>query len=575
MQQSSESGESATGQTSSVSSSPGRDWFAGFMVFLIAMPLCLAIARASGFPPIAGIWTAVIGGIVCSAISNSQLTIKGPAAGLIVIVLGAVQELGAEFGSGLGDADKAMLGYKLALGVGVAAGAVQLLLGLFRGGKLADFFPLTPIHGMLASIGIIIISKQMYELIGVTPEKGAGPLSLLASLPSAFQSFNPEIACIGGISLLLLFGIPALPFRWVRLIPVQLVVIAVAIFLGVAFDLEHRHTYLFPDHLFGSSGAHEYEVGPKFLVSMPEVLKDPLSAFAFPDFRGLLTLTGIKFLFLFSAIGSLESLLSAKAIELLDPQRRQTDFNRDLAAVGMANMVSSFVGGLPMISEIVRSKANIDAGARSKMSNFAHGIFLLTFVLLFPNLIHRIPLAALGAMLIYTGFRLASPKEFVHTYKVGVEQLIVFIGTILATLATDLLIGIAVGIFLEIGFHLWHGTPLRGLMRSQVDIESAENSGRIVLHVQRACVFTNWLSLRTLIIRESHAFDEVVINFESAAFVDHSVQMKLQDLIRYLADQNKTLIIAGLERHVPLSDHPFAARKSVGNSAANLTEAVH
>lgn len=550
-----------------------RDLFSGFMVFLIAMPLCLAIARASGFPPIAGIWTAVIGGIVCSLISNSELTIKGPAAGLIVIVLGAVQELGAEFGSGLADADKAMLGYRLALGIGVAAGVIQLLLGLCRGGKLADFFPLTPIHGMLASIGIIIISKQAYELLGVAPFKGAGPLSLLAGIPAAIGSLNPEIACIGGVSLLLLFGIPAIPIRWVKLVPVQLIVIAVAIGMGITFDLEHQHTYSFPGGIWHASGSQQYEVGPRYLVAMPEVLKDPGSAFALPDFRGLLTWTGLKFLLLFSAIGSLESLLSAKAVELLDPERRQTNFNRDLAAVGLANMVSAAVGGLPMISEIVRSKANIDAGAKTRRSNLFHGLFLLLFVLLFPGLIHRIPLAALGAMLIYTGFRLASPREFVHTYRIGVEQLVVFVGTIVVTLATDLLIGIAAGIFLEICFHVWHGAPFRELFRSKVEIESAENSGRIILHVRRACVFSNWLSLRTTIVRESAAFDEVVISFESAAFVDHSVQMKLQDLKRYLADQGKSLVITGLDQHVSLSTHPFASKKFVASN--HFSEAVH
>ncbi len=550
-----------------------KDWFSGFMVFLIAMPLCLAIARASGFPPIAGIWTAVIGGVVCSCISNSQLTIKGPAAGLIVIVMGAVQELGAEFGSGLSDGDKAMVGYRLALGIGVAAGVIQFILGLLRGGKLVDFFPLTPIHGMLASIGIIIISKQAYELLGVAPVKGAGPLALLSGLPTAIQSLNPEIALIGGVSLLLLFGVPALPFRWIKLVPVQLIVIAVAIVMGSMFDLEHRHTYLVPGYFFGQPEAHQFEVGPKFLVAMPEVLKDPASAFAFPDFRGLMSVTGLKFLLLFSAIGSLESLLSAKAIELLDPQRRQTNFNRDLAAVGLANVASAMVGGLPMISEIVRSKANIDAGAQTRMSNFAHGTFLLVFVLLFPGLIHQIPLAALGAMLIYTGFRLASPREFVHTYQIGLEQLIVFLGTIVATLATDLLIGIAVGIFLEVGFHLWHGATLQGLLRSSVDVEAAENSDVIILRVRRASAFSNWLKLRAMIVDAAKEHREVIVNFEAAAFVDHSVQMKLEDLKRFLADQGVSLVVTGLERHVSLSSHPHCAKKA--NRTATLSGAVN
>ena len=190
------------------------DILAGFLVFLIAMPLCLAIARASGFPPIAGIWTAVVGGVVCTLWSNSELTIKGPAAGLIVIVYGAVTDLGNDFGAGLADDDKAMLGYRLALGIGMTAGVIQILFGLIRAGRLADFFPLTPVHGMLASIGIIIIAKQSYEVIGATPEKGAGPLALLAKLPTAILSMNPEIALIGIVSLAVVFGLPLLRSRW-------------------------------------------------------------------------------------------------------------------------------------------------------------------------------------------------------------------------------------------------------------------------------------------------------------------------------------------------------------------------
>jgi MFS superfamily sulfate permease-like transporter len=473
------------------------DLVAGFLVFLIAMPLCLAIARACGYPPIAGIWTAVIGGVICSLLSNSELTIKGPAAGLIVIVYGAVTELGAEFGAGLSDVDRAMIGYRLALGVGVTAGVIQILLGLVRAGRLADFFPLTPVHGMLASIGLIIIAKQAFEVFGATPEKGAGPLKLFASLPSAFTGMNPEIAIIGLVSLIILFGVPLVRNRWVKRVPAQLIVLVAAVTLGLAFDLEHKHAYLFPDSFFDTNHRAEYEVGPRFLVDMPEVLQDAGAAFALPDFRGVVTPTGIQYVILFCLIGSLESLLSAKAIELLDPWRRKTNFDRDLLAIGVANTICSAVGALPMISEIVRSKANIDNGARTRASNFFHGLFLLGFVLLFPNLIHRIPLAALAAMLVYTGFRLASPREFVRTYKVGSEQFLVFVGTIIATLATDLLIGIAVGICLEVLFHLRHGCPVGGLLRSDVDIVP-EGDRMVVVVVKKAAVFSNWLGLRSV-----------------------------------------------------------------------------
>lgn len=537
------------------------DALGGFFVFLIAMPLCLAISRASGFPPVAGIWTAVLGGILTTFLSNAQMTIKGPAAGLIVIVAGAVTELGGEFGANLSDADRAFLGYKLALGIGVAAGVLQMLLGLLRAGRLADFFPLTPVHGMLASIGIIIIAKQLYEVFGITPTKGAGPLELIAELPRKMRELNPEIAAIGLTGLLLLFGLPLLARRYpaIKMVPAQLVVLAAAVGLGMAFDLGHQHTYLFPNSFFDSDHPAVYDVGPRFLVDMPEVLSNPLSAFAVPDFRGLATGTGLTYLMLFVVIGSLESLLSAKAVELLDPWKRKTNFDRDLAAVGIANTLAAAIGGLPMISEIVRSKANIDSGARTRWANAWHGLFLLGFVLLFPNLIHHIPLAALGAMLVYTGTRLASPSEFARTFKVGTEQFAIFVVTIVATLATDLLIGIGVGIGLKVCFHLWHGAPARGLFRADFTAV-ADGDERVVIAVRRAAVFSNWLGLRKAIVAKSDEHRVVVVDLSGTRLVDHSVMEKLHLLEADFAAAGKHLSVIGIDGHTPLSGHPLAAR---------------
>lgn len=549
------------------------DALAGFLVFLIAMPLCLAIAQASGYPPIAGIWTAVLGGIICTFLSNSELTIKGPAAGLIVIVVGAVVELGNEFGAGLSDADKMMKGYRLALGIGVAAGVIQIIFGLIRAGKLVDFFPLTPVHGMLASIGIIIIVKQLYIAVGVSQDsvglaKDAKPLEVLAKIPEAILNFNPDIALIGIVSLLILFSLPFIPVKAIRRVPAQLVVLVAAIALGLVCDLEHEHTYLFPHHLFDSEHPDSFTVGPKFLVTMPKVLENPGSAFALPSFEGLASATGIKFLILFSLIGSLESLLSAKAIELIDPWRRKTNFNRDLLAVGVANTVASAIGALPMISEIVRSKANIDNGARTRYSNLIHALCLLLFVLLFPGLIHSIPVAALAAMLVYTGFRLASPKEFVRTYRLGSEQFIVFVGTIITTLATDLLIGIAVGVALEVVFHLWHGAPVKGLLKSEVEVVT-EGDALVILVVKRAAVFSNWLGVRGVILTQAEDREKVVIDLSLTRLVDHSVMEKLHQLEREFAEVGKELAVIGLEEHTPLASHPLAARKNRKSSPKN------
>ncbi len=562
---------------------PGSFWnltrpniLSGFLVFLIAMPLCLAIAKASNFPPIAGIWTAVIGGILTSFISNSQLTIKGPAAGLIVIVAGAVIDLGKEALPALPEpvaqtmeqegktkveiadtleAEQIKTGYRLALGVGVVAGVVQIGFALLRAGKLGDFFPLSAVHGMLASIGIIIISKQAYPVFGVTPEKGAEPLQLLAALPGAILDLNPEIACIGMISLLILFGLPWIKVGWIRKIPAPIVVLLMAVPLGVWFDLNDEHVYSF---ILG--GAEKlFNIGPKFLVEMPEVLKDPGKAFFLPDFSAVGSLTFWKYVAMFSIIASLESLLSAKAIDLIDPQRRKTDFNRDLLACGVANALCASIGALPMISEIVRSKANVDNGATNRTSNLFHGLFLLAFVLLVPNLIHRIPLAALGAMLVFTGFRLAHPREFISTWRVGPEQLAIFVTPIVTTLATDLLIGIAAGIILKLVFHVWHGRSLRDLFRNDVEImEQPDGSTLVIIH--GSAVFSNWLGLKAMLTRIASQHD-VVVDLSATRLIDHSTMEKLHEMEQDIQREGRRFEIRGLEEHLPFSGHPLAGRK--------------
>jgi MFS superfamily sulfate permease-like transporter len=516
-----------------------QDVLSGFLVFLIALPLCLGIAMASGFPPIAGIFTAIIGGFICTAISNSELTIKGPAAGMIVIVYGAVQELGN------GDP---LAGYKLALGVGVAAGIIQIVFGLLRTGALGELFPTATVHGMLAAIGIIIFAKEMHTVLGVTPE-GKGPLRLLAEIPHSIINMNPEIAIIGLSSLLILFGLPLFKNKYIRRIPSPMVVLLVAIPLGMYFDLDHKHTYSF-------FSDHEYTLGPKFLVTLPSSM---LSAVTLPDFSGLASSTGWKYVAMFALVGSLESLLSAKAIDLLDPFRRKSNMNRDILAIGVANTVSSSMGGLPMISEIVRSSANINNGARTRMANLYHGLFLLAFVALLPGLIHRIPLAALGAMLVYTGYRLASPREFVHAYKIGREQLVIFTSTVIAVLATDLLVGIGVGIAVKCLIHLINGVPLRSLFMTDLIVQPAEE-GTYRITVTHAAVFSSWLGFKRQIENLTDA-KLVILDLSGTRFVDHTVMEKLHQMQHEFELDSRELQLCGLEDHRALSTHPLAARK--------------
>lgn len=511
------------------------DLLSGFLVSLIALPLSLGIASASNFPPIMGVLTAIVGGLIVAFFAGSEPTIKGPAAGLIVIVSGAVEELGR------GNLDT---GWHLALGVIVVAGLVQVLFGVLKVAKLADFFPLSAVHGMLAAIGIIIMSKQIHLAVGAHPSdlKGKDPLELIAMVPHSLATMEWHVAVIGIVSLIILFTRPNIRSAVVKRIPPALVVLVVAVALGLYFHLSDTKQY----------GDIKPLVNPgEFTVALNVT---------FGAWAGDLLPIALKYLAMFALIGSLESLLTGKAIDLLDPYKRKSNLSKDLTAVGIGNVTAGLLGGLPMISEVARSSANLTNGGKTRWANFFHGAFLLIFVVALVPLIKLVPVAALAAILIAVGFRLANPKEFRHMYAIGPEQLIVFVVTIVATLATDLLIGIGVSIVTEFIIQLVLGLPLQYLFNP--DQKLVSNGDHHTLTINGAAVFTNYLSIKKrLDTIPQQAGQHVTVDLQHAHYVDHTVMENLHNYERDFQLAGGEFHVINLDEHKPLSPHPLSARR--------------
>lgn len=517
------------------------DITAGFLVFLIALPLCLGIAVASGFPPMSGIISAIVGGLLVSRINGSTLTITGPAAGLIVVILTSVQSLGQ------GDA---MTGYRYTLAAIVIAGILQMVLGFYKAGRLAAFFPASVVHGMLAAIGIIIMTKQLPVMFGVQPTGNADMLASIAQLPHALTYFMPKIAIIALAGACILIGWPQLQQPFLRKIPAPILVIASGMLLGQMFDLSK----LQPEALF--KAPKDLLIGGALLVSIPDSLVDSLYA---PDFSKIASFAFWESVVSICLIGSLESLLSAAAVDKLDPEKRYSDLNRDLRAVGIGNTVSGMLGGLPMISEIVRSSANIDNGAQSGWANFFHGAFLLIFVLLFPHIINAIPLASLAALLVYTGFRLASPQAFAKTLDLGKEQLALFVVTIVGVLAFNLLAGVLIGIAAKLLLHLGRGVPLDNLLSLSYHLER-QAADTWLIRIQGSAIFSNFIALKSTLTDLADG-KCVIFDLSDAYLIDHTV-MEFIDHYRddYIARGGRCEI-RGLDKHKAYAGHELAARK--------------
>jgi MFS superfamily sulfate permease-like transporter len=516
----------------------GADALSGFLVFLLALPLSLGIAKASGFPAAMGVLTAMIGGLVVSIFQGGRLTIKGPAAGLITVCAGAVADLEGLHIEGAS-------GVQLACGAVVIMSILQVIFGFLKFGSFSDFFPHSAVHGMLAAIGVLIFAKQFPVLLGVDPSltKGLSPIQLFIHIPEFIANATPQIALIGILSIVIIFGLPALGGVFKK-IPAPMVVLVVMIPLAMILNFKEGH--------------------PGSLV----VIGDFWSNVKFSaSFAAIGTGVFWKYVVMFLFVNSLESLLTVKAVDGLDPYKRKSDYNKDLSALALGNGLSGLLGGLPMISEVARSSANVNNGAKTRWANFFHGLFLFLSMLLLIPVIEMIPTAALAAMLIAVAYRLASPKEFIGTYKVGAEQLVIFLVTIFVTVAEDLLMGVAAGILTKLIFHVINGAPIRSLFSAKY--EFTEGADSYTIKVKDAAIFSNFLGYKKLWSKLTPG-KKIVFNFSEAKLVDHSFMEQLHHFEEE-HHHNGGVSIVGLDKFKKFSEHPMAARK-LSTSSLNKIE---
>ncbi len=513
-----------------------NDMVSGFLVFLLALPLSLGIAKASEFPPAMGVLTAMIGGLFVSIFAGSRLTIKGPAAGLITICAGAVTEMGG------GEE-----GWRLALGVIVVASLIQIIFGWLKFGSLSDFFPHSAVHGMLAAIGLIIFSKQIHVLLGIDPAtlKGKEPIELFEMIPHSLMNEDPRVTMVGIISLIIIFGLPLLKGKLVKKVPAPVIVLLVTIPLAWIMDFKHTE----PAFDMVKIGDFWQNVGINANFSM-------IGSFVF-----------WKYVIMFLFVNSLESLLTVKAIDGLDPWKRISNPNKDLMAVGAGNALSGLLGGLPMISEVARSSANINFGARTRWSNFFHGFFLLVAMLLFIPLIEMIPNTALAALLIAVGYRLASPNEFFKTYKIGSEQLVIFVVTIIVTVSTDLLVGVGAGILMKFIFHILNGVSFKNLFKAKY--EFSQQGDEYFIKIKESAIFSNLIGFKKAFATIDHS-KKITVDFTDAHLLDHSFMELLHHMEDECAHAGGSVVSVGFDRFKPFSNHPLAARKFSADNVNKL-----
>ncbi|WP_238806080.1 SulP family inorganic anion transporter [Emticicia aquatica] len=493
---------------------------AGLVVFLVALPLCLGVALASGAPLISGVIAGAVGGIVVGLLSGSQLGVSGPAAGLTVIVLNAITEIGA---------------YDSFLLAVVLAGIFQIILGALKAGVIGYYFPTSVIKGMLTAIGIIIILKQIPHAMGIDLDYEGDESffqndgqNTFSELIRVTELFNEGALMIGVISL----GIMILweqPFikknKILNMIPGALVAVIVGIILNTGLTILPSFFHLETNHL----------------VALPVTnsLKDFSNLFQFPNFSAISNPLIWKTAVVIAIIASLETLLSVEATDKLDTDSRITPTNQELLAQGAGNIVSGFLGGLPLTQVIVRSSANIHAGGKTNLSTIIHGLILLICTLTIPTILNQIPLASLAIVLIMVGYKLAKPSIFKEVYKEGHDQFVPFLVTVIAVVLTDLLKGIGIGVFVAMCYILY--TNYKG------SISFMRDKKNVLIQFNKDIFYINKPELKQKLASLQEG-DFVFIDGTKASFIDHDIFITLEEFQREVKVRNIEVEFKGISR---------------------------
>ena len=499
------------------------DLLSGVVVFLVALPLCLGIALASGAPLFAGIISGVIGGIVVGFLSHSELSVSGPAAGLTAIVLVAITSLGS---------------YETFLVAVVLAGMMQIALGFAKAGTISNYFPSNVIEGMLAAIGVIIILKQLPHAIGYDKdnegdfffiEKGTGHNTFSALIDAVNYSHVGAII-ITLTSLAILIAWTKLSFlKKMKTVPGALVAVVVGVVLNEIFKQTGSNLAIAQEHLV--------------TLPVPSSFADFIGQFSRPNFSAITNSNVWIVAATIAAVASIETLLCIEAADKMDPLKRFTNTNIELKAQGVGNLLSGLIGGLPMTSVIVRTSANINSGARTKISAIAHGMFLLVAVVAIPTVLNKIPLACLAAILLMTGFKLAHPSVFKHMWKSGKFQFAPFIVTVIAVVFTDLLKGVAIGLAISIFF------ILRANMKLAYFFKKEEHHAGETIHIDLAqeVSFLNKAAIKqTLAHLPENA--KVIINAANSVYIDQDVILLIKDFVTFGAkDKDISVSLTGFK----------------------------